>query len=251
MAREEGGVLVRCTNRYCFSQQRERILHALSQSAFDIEGLGEKVIEQLIEEKLIEHTPDLWELAAGDLEPLERFAAKSAAKLVQEIQSHKTIELNRFLVALGIPHVGVVTAQDLAATFRTLDKVRKASREALAAVPGIGEKVAAEIIRFWKKEETKKLLAHYEKVDIRVKPYRQVGKLAGQTFVFTGSLDDMTRDEAKYIVQSKGGRVVGTVGSEVDVVVVGDDAGSKARKAQKLGLRTISPAEFRRLVISN
>ncbi|MGH7929256.1 MAG: NAD-dependent DNA ligase LigA, partial [Candidatus Binatia bacterium] len=139
---EDGGVVIRCSNPACFPQQRERILHAVGKHAFDIEGLGEKIVELLLGEGLIEEPPDLWELTAGDLEPLEKFAEKSAQKLVGEIKAHKTIPFNRFLVALGIPHVGVVTAQDLARSFSTITDLMKASPKELDIIEGIGQKTA-------------------------------------------------------------------------------------------------------------
>lgn len=246
--KDSDGVVVRCTNAHCFPQQRERILHAVGRSGFDIEGLGEKIIEQLLQEGLVKNPSDLWELTEGDLLPLARFAEKSARNIVQEIQSKKEISLSRFLVALGIPHVGTVTAQDIARRFISLDALRVATKEELVNMEGIGEKIADAISEFFAREETKRILAKYVQLGLRVQDERSGGQLSGKTFVFTGGLQEITREEAKQLVLQSGGRVGSTVGAGVDYVVVGLDAGSKEQKAKALGLRTISEAEFASLL---
>lgn len=242
------GVVVRCTNTDCFPRQREMILHAVGRAAFDIEGLGDKIVEQLLQEGLIKDVSDLWELTEGDLMPLERFAEKSAKNLVHEIQQKKSITLARFLVALGIPHVGVVTAQDLARQYKTLENISHATKESLESVEGIGEKVADAIREFFSNENTVQLLKKYKSLGIVVQDAKSAGALDGKTFVFTGSLSSMTREEAKQRVQGLGGRVASTVGQDVDIVVVGEDAGSKAEKARALGLQTITEQEFASLL---
>lgn len=244
----EGGVIIRCTNDDCFSQRRERILHAVGKDGFDIEGLGEKIIEQFLAEGLVSSVPDLWKLTEEDLISLEGFAELSSKKLVREIQSKKTISLSSFLVVLGIPNVGVVTAQDIARTFRFLEQVRIASREKYMSVDGIGEKVADGIVAFWSDNATKKLLERYSAVDIAVIPERNAGPLSGKSFVFTGSLGTMTRSEAKGLVLAQGGKITGSVGKDVDFAVVGDDAGSKAARAKQLGVHVLTPKQFFKLV---
>ncbi|MEX0650364.1 MAG: NAD-dependent DNA ligase LigA [Candidatus Andersenbacteria bacterium] len=248
VAHEEGGVVIRCTNSQCFSQQRERILHAVGRVGFDIEGLGEKIVEQMLQEGLIEEVPDLWELTEGDLQQLEGFAEKSANNLVTEIHSRTQISLGRFLVALGIPHVGVVTAQDLARTFSTLDRLVSVTPEDFERVEGVGAKVATAMYQYLHSKEMQHLLKRYEQVKVRIVPEKKNGPLSGKTFVFTGSLGEMTRDEAKQLVIRAGGRVASTVGQQVDYVVVGEDAGSKGKKAQELKLHILSPEEFRKLI---
>ncbi len=248
VVREKDGVVIRCTNPNCFSQQRERLLQVVGQAAFDIEGLGEKIIEQLLNEGLIEQPPDLWRLTAGDLLNLEGFATRSADKLVQEIQSHKSIPLSRFLVALSIPQVGIVTAQDLAYAFRTIDNLWKAKAEELEAVEGIGDKSAPLIANFFRQKSTRDLIKQYQKVGITILKTAPAGKLFGQTFVFTGSLGEMSRAEAKQRVQALGGRVAASVGANVDIVVIGTDPGSKAKQAAKLGIKTISPRQFMSMI---
>lgn len=242
------GVVVRCRNPDCFAQQRERILHAVSREAFDIEGLGGKIVDQLYREGLIKDAADLWQLTVGDLLPLERFADTSAGKLIEEIQSHKRVPLARFLVALGIPHIGVVTAQDLACEWRTLDKFLAAEQPELMGIEGIGDKVAQEVSEFLARPSTKQLIKKYKKAGIVVAPAITAGPLRGKTFAFTGSMADLTREEAKQRVQALGGKVAAAVGREVDYVVVGEEPGSKARKAKELGVKMLTPGEFQRML---
>jgi len=246
--KDPDGVVVRCTNKNCFPQQRERILHAVGRAGFDIEGLGEKIVEQLLQEGLIEKPSDLWELTEGDLLPLERFAEKSAQNIITEIQSKKEISLARFLVALGIPHVGNVTAQDIARRFVSLDALCAATKEDLENMDGIGTKIADAITDFFAKKETAQLLAAYTLNGLTILDEKTKGSLIGKTFVFTGTLEHITREEAKKRVLEQGGRVAATVGLGVDYVVLGSDAGSKEQKAKELGLRLVSESEFASLV---
>lgn len=246
--RDRGGIVIRCTNKQCFPRQRERILHALGPDGFDIEGLGDKIIEQLLEANLIADVPDLWNLQVGDLLPLERFAAKSAAKLIKEIQAHKNIALAHFLVALGIPQVGTVTAGDLAREFETLANLSQAPAEKLQLVAGIGKKVSQAINIFFRDRHTQTLIKKYRAVGVAVGSSPATGPLRGLTFVFTGSLPDLTRDEAKQLVQAQGGKVASVAGDKVDYVVVGAEAGTKASKARELGLKILTPAQFKKML---
>ena len=248
LAREEGGVIVRCRNSLCFPRQRERIIHALGEAGFDIEGLGEKIIEQLLQAGLIEDAPDVWDLKVGDLLPLERFAEKSAAKLIEEIQSHRHISFDRFLIALGIPHVGIVTAADLARDFRSITKVCQAAPEELEHVEGIGRKVARDIAAFMRAQHTKTLLAKYQRAGIKITAVRAAGPLSGRTFVFTGSMGELTRPEAVQHVRAQGGKVAASLSARVTDVVVGDDPGSKAAQARTAGLRILTPNQFKRML---
>lgn len=246
--KDPDGVNVRCTNKNCFPQLRERILHAVGREGFDIDGLGEKITEQLLQEGLVKDAPDLWELTAGDLMPLERFAEKSAQNIVGEIQSHRRIPLARFLVALSIPNVGAVTAQDLAREFGTLEKISQASRDDFLAVNGIGEIVADSLVSFFASREGRQLIEKYRRVGVEVAAEKNTGPLKGKTFVFTGSLPGMSRDEAKQRVMALGGKVASTVGADVDYVVIGDDPGSKAAKAKQVGLTTLTPDAFQKML---
>ncbi len=248
--KDADGVVVRCTNTACFSQERERVLYAVGRSGFDIEGLGEKIVEQLLQEGLITNAIDLWELTEGDLLPLERFAEKSASKLIQEIQSKKKISLSRFLITLGIPHVGVVTAQDLARSFGSLRGILDASQEDFEHVEGVGEKTAQAIAQFLARKDIRTMIEKYEQQGISISKEKNTGALAGKSFIFTGTLVAMTREEAKQRVQALGGRIAAAVGKQVDYVVVGEDAGSKADKAKELGIPTLTEEEFATLLKS-
>jgi len=248
VAKDPDGVVARCTNKNCWPVQRERILYAVGRAGFDIEGLGEKIVEQLLQEGLIKDAADLWQLTEGDLLPLERFAATSAKKLVSQIQSRKRLSLSRFLVALGIPNVGVVTAQDLSREFGTLAALVKASPERLLSVEGIGEKVATSIHRFLQAKSTQKLLAKYRAAGITITRDATGGPLSGTTFLFTGTMDGITRDEAKQRVIALGGKVASAISRQVDYLVVGSDAGSKADKAKKLGVKQLTPEKFRQMI---
>lgn len=246
--KDPDGVNMRCTNKHCFPQQRERILHAVGRDGFDIDGLGEKITEQLLQEGLVKDAPDLWELKEGDLTPLERFAEKSAQNIISEIQAHTSIPLARFLVALSIPNVGVVTAQDIAREFGTLEKIMHAGKEKFLAVSGVGDIVAESLAGFFASTEGRQLVEKYRRVGVKVMAEKNTGPLKGQIFVFTGSMPDMSRDEAKQRVMALGGKVAASVGEKVDYVVVGEDAGSKANKAEKLGLKTLTPEAFQKML---
>ncbi len=203
--KEADGAIIRCLNPNCFSQQRERILHAVGRGAFDIEGIGEKIAEQLLQEGLIEDPADLWDLTEGDLLPLERFAEKSAKNVINEIAAKKKFPLSRFLVALSIPHIGTVTAQYMARVFTTLDALLSAKEEDISGVPGVGEKTAPAVYKFLHSVSTKHLLEKYKKFGITTIAEKTGGPLQGKTFVFTGSMPNMSREEAKQRVQALGG----------------------------------------------
>ncbi|MCH8748454.1 NAD-dependent DNA ligase LigA [Patescibacteria group bacterium] len=248
VVQEPGGAAHRCSNPNCFPVQREQISHAIGRSGFDIEGLGDKIVEQLLQAGLIEDPPGLWQLTVGDLTPLERFADKSADNLIKEIATHKKIPLARFLVALSIPNVGTVTAQDLAREFRELAKIQQASVAKLAAVDGVGQVVATSLAQFFKAPRTIKLLDQYQQAGIIVSKAKSGGPLAGQTFLFTGSLPQMTRDEAKQRIQALGGKVASAIGKNVNYLVAGEAAGKKERQAKALGLKIISPQQFAQMI---
>ncbi|MEO6078040.1 MAG: NAD-dependent DNA ligase LigA, partial [Candidatus Andersenbacteria bacterium] len=246
--KDESGIVMRCINPECFVREQQQILYAVGRAGFNIDGLGDKIVEQLLQEGLISNAPDIFRLTEGDLLPLERFAEKSARNVVQEVQLKKQISLSKFLVALGIPNVGNVTAQDIAHEFKTLASVQRATQEQLEALDGIGDKVAQSIVKFFAGDSGKKILADYIDVGVTVLDEVSRGPLAGKTFVFTGSMRAMTREEAKGQVLSKGGRIASTVGKGVDYVVLGEDAGSKEEKAKKLDLHIVSEEEFASLL---
>lgn len=242
------GIVVRCVNQECFVREQQQILYAVGRAGFNIDGLGDKIVEQLLQEGLISSAPDIFRLTEGDLLPLERFAEKSAKKLVEEIQSKKTISLPKFLTALGIPNVGIVTAQDIARAYGNLDAITKLSTEEFETIEGVGEKVAQALVDFFASKYGSMMLREYLEVGVVVQQESKRGPLSGKTFVFTGTLQHITREEAKQNVLTRGGRVASTVGVGVDYVVVGADAGSKEEKAKKMGLTSINESQFASLL---
>ncbi|MFH1433705.1 MAG: NAD-dependent DNA ligase LigA [Candidatus Uhrbacteria bacterium] len=241
---KKGEVALYCTNENCPAQDRNRILHAAR--AFEIDGLGDSIVAQLLDAGLIHSAPDLFILRPEDLLELEGFAEVSAKKLVEAIQEQKTIPLDRFLVALGIRHVGSQGAADIADHFGTLEKLEQASVEELEQLPGVGQKVAASIHEFLHDSTNQKQIKGFERHGIKIKSVA-VGRakpLSGQSFVLTGSLESMSRDEAKQKIRDLGGRTPGSVSKDTTYVLAGDKPGSKFDKAQKLGVKILSEREF-------
>jgi DNA ligase (NAD+) len=225
------------------------IRHFVSREAADIEGIGPKLIDKLLEEGLVSDAADLYALTEADIAALERYAETSAANVIAAINRRRTLPLERFLYALGIRHVGSITAHDLAERFGTLERLQRASKEEIAAVPGVGEIVADSIVKFFADPATKKLLEKFRRNGVVVKhARRRRGPLTGKTVVFTGALETMTRAEAKQAVRAAGGRVASDVSKHVDLVVVGKAPGSKAERARILGLRRVSEKEFLHLL---
>jgi DNA ligase (NAD+) len=225
------------------------IRHFASKYGLDIDGLGEKLVEQLVSSGLVKDVADLYQLSAAQLEPLERMGKKSATNLVEAIRHSKETTLARLLYGLGIPQVGEHVASLLADEFGSLENLARASEEELQAVHEIGPETAREIRAFFEVEQNQDVVKRlYEAgIDPRVAKRPQSGKLQGKTFVITGSLS-IPRDEATRRVRACGGKVTGSVSGKTDFVVVGDDPGSKADKARKLGVTTIDEAELERLL---
>lgn len=245
--RREGEVALFCTNRECFAKERERILYAAR--AFGIDGLGEKIIERLIGEGLLNTAPDMFRLRVDDMKDMEGFGEVSAKKLVDEIASRKVIDLDKFILALGIRHVGGETAFDLAAAFGTRDAFTAATHEALVAIPNVGDVVAGEVVAFLASEHARQLLADYKAVGITVRPAKKVEqKLGGKTFVLTGTLATMERETAKERIRLAGGNVSGSVSKKTDYVVAGDSPGSKVDDARRMGIPILSEDEFLRIL---
>lgn len=264
VVRKPGEVVRYCVNPGCFGQQRERIIHFVARNAFDIEGLGEKIVEQLINESLITDPADVFRLTEGDLTVLERFAEKSARNLIEAVQAKKRVSLPRLLVALSIRHVGEETAIDLARHFGSLEMIQSATLEELQAVPNIGGVVAESIHEWFRNGENRTFIEKLRKAGVKIErkdaTIRRDGaddgaktteetrfksrKFQGLTFVFTGQLETLPRDEAQEKVRESGGEVSASVSKNTDYVVIGDSPGSKYEKAKKLGVKTINEKEF-------
>ncbi|MFH0928220.1 MAG: NAD-dependent DNA ligase LigA, partial [bacterium] len=247
--RRQDEVAYVCSNKSCFAQESAKILHAAR--AFDILGLGDKIVERFIEEGLLRKPSDIFTLKEGDIAILERFGSTSAKKLVAEIQSKKEIPLARFILAQGIRHVGEETAIDLANHFGTLADFLKVSKEGLFKVHEIGEVIAESIHEFLTDSKAREELQNYEKHGVMVRPAPRIKKderFAGKTFVLTGSLESLTREAGKEEVRKRGGNVAESVSKKTDCVVVGADPGSKFHQAQKLGIKILDEAEFIKLL---
>jgi len=234
--RTEGEIALRCVNADCPAQMKERIRHFASKNAFDIDGLGEKLVDQLVSRGIVRSFPDLFALDEATLAGLDRMAAKSAANLVQALQTSQTISFDRFIFALGIRHVGEHVARILARQFPDLTGLQSASCEALEAIEGIGPVVAASIAAFFSQEENLAMIQRLLAAGVRIstEQSRQGADLAGMTFVLTGTLARMPRSQAKQLIEAAGGKVTGSVSRKTDYVVAGASPGSKREKALQL-----------------
>jgi|UniRef100_A0A7V6A449 DNA ligase (NAD+) len=253
LVRPPGEAVTRCPNPDCLGALRRSILHFASKGAMDIDGLGEKIIDQLIDQGLVKEIPDLYRLTEADLVPLERFAEKSAGNLVAAIQRSKTVSLARFLYALGIRYVGEATAQLLAQHFQDYEDpfqaLREAKEEELLQIEGIGPQVAKGIKEFFNRKKNQDILDELLKeIKFSAPKKPEPSPLAGKTFVFTGGLERFSREEAKAQVTSRGGKVSSSVSAKTDYVVVGADPGSKLARANALGVRTLNEDEFEELL---
>jgi len=252
MGDEEKGVALICKNPKCFAQESERIRHFASKHAFDIDGLGDKIVEQFMNVGLIKNPADIFTLTKGDLEPLERFAEKSAENLINAIEKAKKVTLPRFIFSLGIQHVGEETAIRLANHFHNLENIMSASLEELQQVNDVGPRVAESLSEWFQSRENKKLIEELVKNGVKIEVQKlsnkEIKKLSGLTFVLTGTLQTMTRDEAKEKIRALGGEVSESVSKKTSYVVAGESAGSKLQKAQKLGVKIIDEKKFSELI---
>ncbi len=254
--REEGEAAHRCTaGLYCPAQRMGAILHFASRLAMDIEGLGDKLVEQLVSRKMIATVADLYHLKMDELAALERMGEKSAQNLLDNIERSKSTTLARFLYALGIPQVGEATAEALAEHFGTLEALMDADREKLEEIPNVGPTMAEDIHAFFREKHNRDVIAALRKAGIHwpiVKRRSKAGlPLAGKSFVLTGALSSMSRDDAKKKLQALGAIVSGSVSKKTDYVIVGEEPGSKYDKAKELGVKTLNEKEFLKLIGSD
>lgn len=250
VVRPEGEAVARLADLHTAEIKWQELIHFVSKSAFDIEGLGEKILAQLMEEGLIDSPVDIFRLKKDDLIGLERFAETSAQNLIDSINQRRKLGLGRFIYALGIRHVGAKTAQDIAENMHSLQNFLAADAEKLQSIEGIGD-VVAESLQLWLvKKQNRKLVSDLIKNGVKVESVasKKQGKLSGTSWVFTGTLSGLTREEASAKVIAQGGEVVGSVSKNTSYVVAGADPGSKHDKARKLGVRIVSEQEFNKLI---
>ncbi len=241
VVREEGEAVARCTGGlYCPAQRKQALLHFASRRAMDIEGLGEKVVDQLVDNGLVHNPAELYKLGLGKVANLERMAEKSASNLLAAIDKSRSTTLARFIFALGIRNVGEATARDLARHFGNLDALIGADEEALMRVTDVGPIVAQSIAQFFGESHNREVIEQLRAAGVQwadeTARSSKIGHLSGKAFVLTGTLPNMTREEAKERIEAAGGKVTGSVSKKTDYVVAGTEAGSKLTKAQELGI---------------
>jgi DNA ligase (NAD+) len=250
VVREPGEVAVRCINPLCPAQLKNSIKHFASRDAMDIEGLGEALIEQLVDKKLVQDYADLYYLKFDQLIRLERMGAKSAENLLRAISESKNRPLHRVIYALGIRHVGIHIAEVLAEKFNSIDELSKASFSQLYSIPEIGPTIAESVVNFFSVPKTREVIDKLKKVGVNLtrKEERVADVLKGLTFVVTGTLKGYTRKEIEDTIKKYGGKVSSSVSRLTNYLIVGENPGSKLDKARQLGVKTISEEEFNKMI---
>jgi DNA ligase (NAD+) len=249
--KSEDEVAYRCVNAACPAKRKESLLHFASRHAMNIDGLGDKIVDQLVDKGLVKDVADLYSLKLDEVAALERMAEKSAQNLLDEIEASKKNSLARLIYALGIRFVGERTGQLLAEQFSSLDEFAAAKEEQLVEVPEVGPKVAASIAEFFSEPANRQLIKKLYKAGVRPTAEKRVvksQKFAGKSFVFTGGLANRSREDAGELVKQHGGKVSGSVSKKTDYVVVGTDPGSKYDKAKELGVPILTESEFEKLL---
>lgn len=249
VVRAEGEVASRCLNTNCPARLKESLLHWSARTVMDIDGVGEALVDQLVDRGLVRSIADLYWLKFDQLKDLERMGEKSAAKILANIDASRKQPLPRLIAGLGIPFVGERTAQLIAEAIPSIDRLRAATQEELQSVNEVGPKVAQAIRRFFDEPHNEELLARLKEAGLQMEwtpPSKPAGgALAGLTFVLTGTLPTLSRDEAKALIEAHGGKVAGSVSRKTSVVVAGEDAGSKLEKARELGILVWDEATLR------
>jgi DNA ligase (NAD+) len=255
VVKSEDEAVARCTGGlFCPAQRKQALLHFASRRAMDIEGLGDKLVDQLVEAKLVRTPADLYKLGLSQLAELERMAEKSAANVAAAIEKSKDASLGRVIYALGIRNVGEVTARDLALHFGNMDALMDADVEQLQETPDVGPVVAESIASFMRERHNREVIEQLRAAGVRWKEgapqaaAKAQGPFAGKIVVLTGTLSAMTRDDARDRIESGGGKVTGSVSKKTDFVVAGEEAGSKLERARELGVTVLDEQQFLKLL---
>lgn len=243
--RPEGEVAAYCTNKRCYAQDLRRLAHFVGKKGLDIRGMGKKIVERFMDEGLISEPADIFDLTRDDISVLARFGEKSADNLLEAIAKAKTAALSHFLVALGIPHVGEEMSYDISLRFKNLSDIEKAGMEELVRVADVGPVVAKSIYVFFRDKRNIKIIENLKKSGVKIIADEiPKGKLAGKSFIITGTLESMSREEAHEKIRALGGDVGSAVSAKTSYLVVGKNSGSKAEKAKRLGVKILSEKEF-------
>jgi len=251
LVKDEGGVYIRCVNQLCPAQVKERIRYFATRNAMDIEGLGDKLVEQLVSAKLVQTYGDLYRLTLEQLTGLERVGQRSAEKLLAAVEASKSRGLSRLLNALSIRHVGTTVANLLANHFGSIDELQKTSVEELSNIDEIGETIAQSVYEFLHSPYGSQVTTDLKSCGIKMeqeKPVAAGNTFAGKTFVVTGTLSNYSRQEIEDLIKQHGGKATSSVSKTTDYVVAGEKAGSKLEKAQKLGVAVLTESEFESLL---
>ncbi|MEK7085611.1 MAG: NAD-dependent DNA ligase LigA, partial [Patescibacteria group bacterium] len=260
--RKEGESAYYCTNKNCYAREKENIIHFVSKKAFDIEGLGKKVVPQLLDAGLIQDAADIFSLKHEDFMSLEFFKEQRTSNLFNSIEKSKTIGLERFLYALGIRYLGEQSSYDFAKFIAGHNKlqnpsiteiisvIESLSPEEIKNIDGIGDKIGETIYEWFNNQKNQEYLKklHHVGITLKIDNLKSSGHLAGKSFVITGTLKNMTRDQAKALIKQHGGKVHSAISKDTDFLVVGESPGSKLKKAQELGIKNITEDEFQKML---
>ena len=249
--REEGEAAIRCIGIECKARNLRNIIHFASKEGMNIEGLGEKIVEQLYENGLIETIAEIYYLKQEDIQSLKKDGKKFAQNLINAIEKSKDNDLDRLICAIGIRHIGTKSAKTLARKFKSIDGLMNASLEDLIETEDVGDITAESIYEFFKQEQTIDLINKLKSAGVNMNSLEEQiedNRFEGKTFVLTGSLEEFTRSQASDIIEKFGGKTSGTVSKKTDYVLAGEDAGSKLTKAQNLGIKVITEVEFKEML---